>query len=61
MYKYILLFNGRSAEFIDMQTALHVAYLLAEVFDVDILEYTNDSANEIDTLSGITSMKARVK
>ena len=61
MYKYILLFNGRSAEFNDLQTALHVAYLLAEVFDVDIVEYTNDSANEIDTLSGITSMKRRTK
>ena len=61
MYKYILLFNGRSAEFNDLQTALHVAYLLAEVFDVDIVEYTNDSANELDTLSGITRMTARVK
>ena len=61
MYKYILIFNGRSAEFTDLQTALHVAYLLAEVFDVDIVEYTNDSANELDTLSGITSMTARVK
>lgn len=61
MYKYILLFNGRSAEFTDLQTALHVAYLLAEVFDVDIVEYTNDSANELDTLSGITRMIARVK
>ena len=61
MYKYILLFNGRSAEFTDLQTALHVAYLLAEVFDVDIVEYTNDSANELDTLSGITRMTARVK
>lgn len=55
MYKYILLFNGRSAEFTDLQIALHVAYLLAEVFDVDIVDYTNDSIN------GITSMTARVK
>ena len=61
MYKYILLFNGRSAEFNDLQTALHVAYLLAEVFDVDIVEYTNDSANELDTLSGITRMTVRAK
>ena len=50
-YKYILLFNGRSAEFIDLQIALHVAYLLAEAFDVDIVEYTDDSIN------GITSIK----
>lgn len=55
MYKYILLFNGYSAEFTDLQTALHVAYLLAEVFDVDIAEYTNDSIN------GITSIKRRYK
>ena len=55
MYKYILLFNGRSAEFTDLQTALNVAYLLAEVFDVDIVEYADDSVN------GLTSMKARVK
>ena len=61
MYKYLLLFNGRSAEFTDLQTALHVAYLLAEVFDVDIVEYTTDSANERDTINGITSMTARVK
>ena len=61
MYKYILLFNGRSAEFTDLQIALHVAYLLAEVFDVDIVEYTNDSTNERDTINGITSMTARVK
>lgn len=61
MYKYVLLFNGRSAEFTDLKTALHVAYLLAEVFDVDIVEYTNDSANERDTIIGITSMTARVK
>ena len=53
MYKYILLFNGRSAEFTDLQTSLHVAYLLAETFDVDIVEYTNDSIN------GITSIKRR--
>ena len=51
MYKYLLLFNGRSAEFTDLQTALHVAYLLAEAFDVDIVEYTDDSIN------GITSIK----
>lgn len=43
MYKYILLFNGRSAEFTDLKTALHVAYLLSEAFDVDIVEYTDDS------------------
>ena len=55
MYKYILLFNGLSAEFTDLKTALYVAYLLAEVFDVDIVEYTDDSIN------GITSMTARVK
>lgn len=55
MYKYILLFNGRSAEFTDLKTALHVAYLLAEVFDVDIVEYTDDSIN------GITSIKRREK
>lgn len=55
MYKYILLFNGRSAEFTDLQTALHVAYLLAEAFDVDIVEYTDDSIN------GITSIKRREK
>ena len=61
MYKYILLFNGRSAEFTDLQTAIHVAYLLAEVFDVDIVEYTNDSANKLDTINGITSIKRRVK
>ena len=55
MYKYVLLFNGRSAEFTDLQIALHVAYLLAEVFDVDIVEYTDDSIN------GITSIKRREK
>lgn len=59
MYKYILLFNGRSAEFTNLQIALHVAYLLAEVFDVDIVEYTNDGTNEYDEISGITSMKSR--
>ena len=55
MYKYILLFNGRSAQFTDLQTVLHVAYLLAEAFDVDIVEYTDDSIN------GITSIKRREK
>ena len=51
MYKYVLLFNGRSAEFTDLHIALHVAYLLAEAFDVDMVEYTDDSIN------GITSIK----
>lgn len=55
MYKYLLLFNGRSAEFTDLQIALYVAYLLAEVFDVDIVEYADDSIN------GITSIKRRDK
>lgn len=55
MYKYLLLFNGRSAEFTDLQTVLHVAYLLAEAFDVDIVEYADDSIN------GITSIKRREK
>lgn len=53
MYKYLIVFNGRSAEFTDLQIALHVAYLLAEVFDVDIIECTDDSIN------GITNMKRR--
>ena len=55
MYKYILLLKGRSAEYTDLQIALHVAYLLAEAFDVDIVEYTDDSIN------GITSIKRREK
>lgn len=61
MYKYVLLFNGRSAVFTDLQIALHVAYLLAEVFDVDIVEYTDDNVNERDEIIGITSMKRREK
>ena len=55
MYKYLILFNWHSAEFTDLQIALHVAYLLAEAFDVDIVEYTDDSIN------GITSIKRREK
>lgn len=55
MYKYLLVFNARSAEFHDIHIALHVAYLLAEVFDVDIVECIDDEIN------GITSMKRREK
>ena len=54
MYKYILLFNGRSDEFADLQTALHTSYLLAEAFDVDIIEYADD-------IIGITTIKRRNK
>lgn len=57
MYKYILLFNGRSAEFTDLQAALHVGYLLAVLFDVDIIEYTTNSVNERDKINGILSIK----
>ena len=59
MTKYILLFNGRSAEFTELQIALHVAYLLAEVFDVDIVEHIDDIVTDRDEIVGITCIKRR--
>ena len=59
MNKYLLLFNGRSAEFTDLQKALHTAYLWADVFDVYIVEYIAGNATERDELIGITTMNRR--
>ena len=60
MYKYILLFNGRSAEFTDLKIALHVIYLITELCDVYIVEYPVGRLTEHDELIGITSIKRRV-